>query len=244
MVDEGVVANQNGGSSPAQQTLRNHFAGSELPRSTAADLVRLVHGVLPAPRPGDSDVTPATPDAETILSALRMLRELREELAGWEPRLIDAARTLGVSWNDLAPALGVASRQAAERRYLRLRPARADEAGSTRDERVRNERDRRAEDRAVVEWARRHAGALRRIAARVADLHDQPELDESARESVDQVHRTLGGDDTAELLSPLRDARDALGPSHPALAQSISDVLDRTDALRDHTRQRRADTRG
>ncbi|SHN45083.1 hypothetical protein [Cryptosporangium aurantiacum] len=211
---------------------------SDLPPipQAAADRVRLVHGVVSAPRTEE-------PDAATILAALSTLRELRDELAGWEPQLIDAARALGVSWHDLAPALGVASRQAAERRYLRLRPARDDEAGSTRDERVRNERDRRAEDRAVVEWARRQAGTLRRIAARVAELHDLPDLDEPTRESVDRVHRTLGGSDTAELLGPLRAARDSLGPSHPALAQSISDVLDHTEALRDDTRRRRSDAR-
>jgi hypothetical protein len=38
-----------------------------------------------------------------------------------------------VSWQALAPALGVASRQAAERRYLRLIPAITDQPGSTRD---------------------------------------------------------------------------------------------------------------
>ena len=217
--------------------LRAHFTTAELPESAAADLVRLVHGVLPQTHDAE------TADAATILSALWMLRVLREELVGWEPRLIDTARALGVSWNDLAPALGVASRQAAERRYLRLRPAGPDEADDTRDQRVQNERDRRAEDRAVVDWARRHAALLRQIAARVTELHDLPGLDEPARRSVDDVQQTLGEDDSAALLGPLRVARDALGESHPALARSISDVIDRTDALRGDTRQNRAAAR-
>ena len=289
----------------AHEALRNHFADADVPESAAADLVRLVHGVLPArtdpaavrsaaaepdagrgaagrgaagnPAAGSTAAgstaaggtaaggtaagstaagstaaggtaagdaaAGGTADAVTLLSALRLLRELRDELAGWEPLLIDAARGLGVSWNDLAPALGVASRQAAERRYLRLRPARADEAGSTRDERVRNERNRRAEDRAVVDWARRHGATLRRIAGRVADLDGQTELDEPTRRSVDHVQRTLGENDSAALLGPLRAARDTLGTSHPSLARSISDLIAHADSLRDDTRQRRADDR-
>jgi hypothetical protein len=217
--------------------LRAHFANAAPPESAAADLVRLVHGVVPQTQHAE------TADAATILSALSMLRALREELVGWEPRLIDAARALGVSWNDLAPALGVASRQAAERRYLRLRPAGPDEADDTRDQRVQNERDRRAENRAVVDWARQHAALLRQIAAQVTELHGLPDLDDSARRSVDHVQRTLGEDDSAALLGPLRAARDTLGESHPALARSISDVIDRTDALRGDTRQHRAAAR-
>jgi hypothetical protein len=59
-------------------------------------------------------------DSERLLEALVRIRAVREHLAEWEPRLIDQARAVGVSWAQLAPALGVASRQAAERRYLRI----------------------------------------------------------------------------------------------------------------------------
>ena len=56
---------------------------------------------------------PASPQATAgapltgpqVLSALMLLRELRTETAGFEPELIDAARQLGTSWADLAPAL-------------------------------------------------------------------------------------------------------------------------------------------
>ncbi|WP_218920461.1 hypothetical protein [Lentzea guizhouensis] len=102
--------------------------------------------------------------ANEVLAALMLLRELRDELSGWEPQLIEAARALGTSWADLAPALGVASRQAAERRYLRVR--RTGEGG-TGDERVQAERDRRAGDKAVTAWARENAGVLRVLAAQV-----------------------------------------------------------------------------
>ena len=100
------------------------------------------------------------PDRSELVAALAALRELREELASWEPALIAAARSAGVSWADLAPALGVSSRQAAERRFLRLQPS-GDQDRRTGEERVRDERDRRAGDRAVGEWARRAAPAGR-----------------------------------------------------------------------------------
>ncbi|WP_130445308.1 hypothetical protein [Kribbella rubisoli] len=59
---------------------------------------------------------------------------MREWLAAWEPLLIGAAREQGVSWAELAPALGVASRQAAERRHLRLNPHSADLPDMTGEE--------------------------------------------------------------------------------------------------------------
>jgi hypothetical protein len=242
--------------SVAHRALNDHFGATDLPDSAAADGLRLVHGILPAPResadatgqppsPPGAHATPHTPDAATVLSALTLLRELRDELTDWEPRLIDDARALGVSWTQLAPALGVASRQAAERRYLRLRlrPAGPQENHSTGDQRVRNERDRRAEERAVIDWARQHAATLRQIAARVADLSALGDLDDPARHSVDRVQRTLNDNDTAALLAPLSDASHALGDTHPDLAQAINGLLDQTDALRQDTRQRRTDQR-
>jgi hypothetical protein len=236
--------------SVAHRALSGHFDQVGLPVSAAADALRLVHGVLPAPREAadaghrsGADDASDIPDAATVLSALTLLRELRDELTGWEPRLIDAARTLGVSWTQLAPALGVASRQAAERRYLRLRPAGPLESESTGDQRVLNERDRRAGERAVVEWARKHAGALRQIAARVADLGGSGVLDGQARDSVDRVQRTLGDNDTAVLVAPLIDAAHALSATHPDLARSISELLGPADSLRQDTRKRRAGQR-
>ncbi|MFE3288397.1 HSP18 transcriptional regulator, partial [Streptomyces sp. NPDC059233] len=40
------------------------------------------------------------------LAALLMLREVREQLAGWETGLIETARSEGASWADLAGPLG------------------------------------------------------------------------------------------------------------------------------------------
>jgi hypothetical protein len=203
--------------------------------SAAADALRLVHSALP--RLGADT---GRSEAETIVAALSVLRELREELAGWEPRLIAAARALGVSWNQLAPALGVASRQAAERRYLRLRPAAADEIGTTGDQRVQNERRRRAGDRAVLDWARRHSAVLRQVAARVTELRGDPDLDRSARRSVEEVQRTLALNDAAALLDPLGEASDALLSSHPALARTITDLTEQSDTARQDIRRNHA----
>ncbi|GLY50271.1 HSP18 transcriptional regulator [Lentzea sp. NBRC 102530] len=163
-------------------------------------------------------------DANQVLAALVLLRELRAELADWEPQLIAAARELGTSWADLAPALGVASRQAAERRYLRLRPS--DLAGATGEQRVQAERDRRAGDRAVSSWAQDNAAALRTLAGSVGEVDAA-------------VRAALSGDDAAQLLGPLADAQNRVRSSHPALADRIEAVNDQVDRVRRDTQSRR-----
>lgn len=165
------------------------------------------------------------------LAALTLLRHLREELAEWEPRLIAAARTHGASWIQLAPALGVASRQAAERRYLRLRPDDTGEA-TTGEQRVRAERDRRAGDRAVNRWARDNAIGLRQLAAQVSALDGDQRLDDDAQHHVDTVTAALGEPDTAALLGPLNDAKNHLHASHPDLADRIASVTDESNDAR------------
>src|SRR5689334_17899888 len=117
-----------------------------------------------------------------VLAALVQVRELREQLARWEPQLIDAARAAGISWAQLAPALGGDSRQAAERRYLRISPNAADPQLNG-EERIQAARDQRASDRAVAVWAQENAADLRRLAGQVAALAD---LDSSAQASVDR----------------------------------------------------------
>jgi hypothetical protein len=160
-------------------------------------------------------------DGPELLVALAGLRRLRDQLTAWEPALIGAAREQGVTWMHLAPALGLASRQAAERRYLRLNPG--DGAGTTREGRVQATRDRRSGDRAVAVWARDNAADLRRVAGQIAALSDQGEaLDRPARDSVARVHAALGVDDAADLVAPLAEAGSALSSSHPDLAGRIS----------------------
>ena len=171
---------------------------------------------------------PAPLNANQVLSALTLLRELRTQIAGWEPELIEAARALGTSWADLAPALGVASSKAAERRYLRLRPS-PDDSVSTGDQRVAAERDKRAGDKAVATWARANAGDLRQLAGQIGALGD---LGAGADADLAALRQALGRDDAAALLGPLADAGTHLRAGHPALAEQVGAVGRRTDEVR------------
>ncbi|MFE9637142.1 HSP18 transcriptional regulator [Streptomyces sp. NPDC006463] len=168
------------------------------------------------------------------LAALLMLREIREQLAGWESGLIEAAREQGASWADLAGPLGVASRQAAERRYLRLRPG---VAGSTGDQRVQATRDRRAADRSVTAWARDNAAELRRLAGQVTALTGLPA---DARGAVDELNLALADNDAAHLVRPLTATRPHLRPEDVALAERIDAMARHTDRLRRESGDRRS----
>lgn len=197
--------------------------------TAALDRVRTVLRQLDA---GDTDT-------DSLVEALAVLRELRHAIAAWEPELITAARAAGASWARLAPALGVTSRQAAERRYLRLRPTVTGE--STGEARVQATRDHRAGERAVTRWARSNAAELRRLAGQVSGLDD---LAPEARRHVDEVDAALAGDDVANLLGPLADVRSHLVTDHPALAERITAVAADADAQRNSTldgRQSRSD---
>ncbi|MFG1807629.1 type III effector protein [Streptomyces sp. NPDC049040] len=171
------------------------------------------------PEPGEG--------AQQALDSLLLLREVREQLAGWETGLIETARTAGASWADLANPLGVASRQAAERRYLRLRPG---PPGSTGEERVNATRNQRAADRTVDTWARSNAADLRRLAGQITTLTDLPA---AARTALGDLDTALAADDTASLLSPLTAIRPHLRSGHPDLATRVDDVTRHTDRLRD-----------
>ena len=168
----------------------------------------------------------ARPDE--LLDALTSLRELRDELARWEPELINAARTAGTSWAALAPALGVASRQAAERRFLRLRPSTTGE--STAEGRVDAERDRRAADKAVAAWARRHATTLRQLAGQVSTLDDLG--DTGGQASAAALGAALGTNDPADLLKPLAATHYHLAGPHPGIADQVTEIGDQTDEVR------------
>jgi hypothetical protein len=177
------------------------------------------------------------PTAAQILDALVLLRRLRAELETWEPMLIAAARRQGASWAELAPALGVASRQAAERRYLRLRPGDGEAAHLRRDDRVRAERDRRAGDRAVAQWARDNGADLRQLAGQITALTD---LAPAARADLDRLHHALGSGDPSVLVRLITEAARHLRPTHPALAARVDAMNERIDEVRQVTRERRS----
>ncbi|ARZ65817.1 type III effector protein [Streptomyces sp. HU2014] len=157
----------------------------------------------------------AGPGPEQALASLSLLRQVRERLAGWETGLIETARDAGASWADLAHPLGVASRQAAERRYLRGRPG---PAGTTGEQRVTATRQARAADRNTATWARRNAADLRRLAGQITALTDLPP---AARRPVGELHTALAHDDPAALIAPLAATRRHLAAAHPDLAARL-----------------------
>ncbi|MFD9791481.1 type III effector protein [Streptomyces sp. NPDC059070] len=163
----------------------------------------------------------AGPGPEQALASLMLLRQVREQLAGWETGLIETARDAGASWADLAHPLGVASRQAAERRYLRGRPG---ASGTTGEQRVTATRQARAAERATASWARANAADLRRLAAQITALaHLAPE----ARSAQAALHAALGAADAAELIAPLTGMRSYLDARHTGLVQSLEALEDR-----------------
>jgi hypothetical protein len=176
------------------------------------------------------DTVASSPDP---LGALTALRELRDHLDHLEPELIAAARAAGVNWADLAPVLGVASRQAAERRYLRLRRPKAGETGLTGDERVLAERDRRAGDRAVTAWARSNGADLRQLAGQISALTD---LGPDAQPSLDRLHDALGDADATALPGLLAHAEEHL-PA--AWAERVRAVGEQIDEVRSNTHRER-----
>jgi len=188
---------------------------------------------------GDRPASEAEVGVSELLAGLARLRLLREQLADWEPRLIGSARDRGASWAEIAPALGVASRQAAERRYLRLSPN--PDSSLTGEQRVQATRDQRAGDRAVAGWARDNSARLRRLAGQIISLDD---LDAQARPSVDKLEHALGADDSAALLEPLAEAGSKLRHSHPALATQVAQIGTDTEHLRggQHSRHTRHET--
>ncbi|MGV9693091.1 type III effector protein [Streptomyces sp. NPDC003444] len=222
------------------------MAGADLPVSLHAALAALAamgetareaRSVRTPDASGAPDA-PGTPavtssDSEDALAALLLLRELREQLAGWEPGLIEAARDAGASWAELAHPLGVTSRQAAERRYLRVRPG---SPGATGEQRVQATRDRRAADRTVTTWARGNAADLRRLAGQITALDTLPA---ALRHDLGEA---LADSDPALLLEPLARTHRHLGPLHPDLAERVSTLTHRTEALREESDRRRSGT--
>lgn len=207
-----------------------------VPFLTAAAALETIHqAVRDAQQPSARMPTP-TPDSgpHPALAALLMLRKVREQLAGWESGLIETARDQGASWADLAGPLGVASRQAAERRYLRLRPG---TAGSTGEERIQATRDMRAADRTVTAWARDNAADLRRLAGQITSLTGLPT---GAQGAIGDLNRALADNDAARLLRPLTNTRPHLRPQDAELTERIDAMTRHTDQLRQDTHDQRS----
>ncbi|WP_156725643.1 type III effector protein [Streptomyces apocyni] len=211
------------------------MTGGNQPVTFPATLTALA-AIDEAVRAARSATTPDTPShrsCEEALTALLLLRELREQLATWEPGLIEAARDAGASWADLAHPLGVTSRQAAERRYLRVRPG---NPGTTGEQRVQTTRDRRAADRTVTAWARSNAADLRQLAGQISVLDTLPP------DTRADLSAALANSDPALLLEPLARTHAHLAALPPDLATRVDDLTRRTEDLRDESDQRRSHT--
>ncbi|GAA0464890.1 MULTISPECIES: hypothetical protein [Streptomyces] len=212
---------------PAEHTSPASFFAAAAALETIEDAVRTAQHSDTGPPPSPDE------GPERALEALLLLRQVREQLAGWETGLIETARRAGASWADLAQPLGVASRQAAERRYLRQRPG---PAGTTGEQRVQATRDRRAADRSVTAWARHNAADLRSLAGQVTALTDLPP---ASRTPLARLNQALAHDDPTDLLAPLTAARPHLQRRHPDLAARIDTLTTHTDQLRDESDSRR-----
>ncbi|MFE9401767.1 type III effector protein [Streptomyces sp. NPDC006530] len=186
----------------------------------AAAALEAIEGELRAAQHEPAGARDALTDGpEQALACLLLLRQIREELSGWETGLIESAREAGASWAELAQPLGVASRQAAERRYLRNRPG---PDGSTGEQRVQATRERRAADRTTAAWARDNAAALRRIASQISTLGD---LAPASRGPLTRLDAALGDNDPTALVDPLGAARPHLTNTHPDLAARLDALL-------------------
>jgi hypothetical protein len=211
------------------------------PEADARDLAAVAAQIAAtAARARQSAAGGATASAAELLEALVLLRRAQQELAGIEPALIAAARAAGVSWQALAPALGVASRQAAERRYLRSASAPTDQPDATRDERVQAERDRRAGHRAVTRWANDNTADLRRLTGQITALTD---LDDAAAGTLAQLHTALGDPDASALPELLAAIQRHLH-QHPGLTDQIDTVTAHTDRIRQQHAHRQPRTTG
>ncbi|MET3985658.1 hypothetical protein [Streptomyces sp. PvR034] len=193
---------------------------------STARALRNIHAAIGEAHSADADEAGTPADA---LAALQLLREVREELAAWESGLIETARSTGASWADLAAPLGVASRQAAERRYLRLRPGAADTTG---EQRVQSVRDQRAADRTVAAWAEGNLSALRQLAGQILGLSDLPA---GSGGRIDELTAALGQPGAARLV-------EALTATQPDLREHHGDLAGRVDALSRQTRRLRSDS--
>jgi hypothetical protein len=115
-----------------------------------------------AARPGRP--SPEVP-AEDVLAALTQIEGARADLDALERDLIRAARQRRASWQRIADALGLATRQSAETRALRLERATARAGG--RD--VAAQRLEQARQRSADAWCEAHRDRFREVGESLVD---------------------------------------------------------------------------
>lgn len=126
------------------------------------------------------------------LAALLVIRKVRDILALGEGYLIEAAREKGATWERLAPALEVRTRQAAERRATSLRqPMTADHSSARK--RIEANRDTAVEARAERRFAMSNAHEIQQVAEQIAALPDLQAAADAAGELEHAQHRRVPG---------------------------------------------------
>jgi type II secretory pathway component PulJ len=207
---------------------------------TWLDPVRVMHAVRAAADGyglPDGQEPPHVP-ASDVLAALTQLDEARAALDTLERDLTRAARSRGASWQQVADALGLASRTSAESRAVRL------ERNSTsgRSDRYPQEvRAERARDRAGDAWCRANEARLRSAVFDLSTFNGTwPALSDATADEV--LLSWVGGLDGPALAVRLRGLRTVLADgipdgakaSHPSGAHGVrQEALALLDELRD-----------
>jgi hypothetical protein len=162
-----------------------------------------------------------------ILDALAALRVFRRELDAAERGLIERARESAVPWPRIASALGLASRQAAEQRLLRLSASDGRDPVAARRQRsvdvlggtavVDLRRAVRRVNRQILadpSWDGRHArAALARASLSMAETAPPGAMYSLVEAALDDVGPAAVPTAVAEALDALRSALDAARPS-------------------------------
>ncbi|NUT36461.1 MAG: hypothetical protein HOV79_25690 [Hamadaea sp.] len=165
-----------------------------------------------------------------LLAALADVERTRRELDALEKALIEAARARSTPWAAVARALGLASRQAAEQRWLRLRAA---TATGSRDA-ARGQRDVDVE--AVVPL-RRAVVALRVRMASEGEWDGRHPRAALARQTLEHAAEAQVGA-MMTLVAQVIDDLDAMGPAgRRAMAKQIAALREEFDRCA----QRRSD---
>lgn len=113
---------------------REHAAGQQLLAVGAEDLsprpwrpepappsaVDLVHFALWRSGRAAAGTHDGDPDADTLLSGLSLLSAARAEVEGLEAGLLFTARSAGLTWAQIADAMGFRSPQACQQHFTRL----------------------------------------------------------------------------------------------------------------------------
>lgn len=158
--------------------------------------------------------------ADEVLTALADLAVVRTELDEIERDLIQDARDARVSWARLATALGLASRQAAEQRMLRLQGESKRDPGWARSSRARR---RDADPVGLADLAKAADAAHRELRARTAPTAREGLAAATLRQArlapagslFDLVERALAdlGGDTGPAVVDLRAALERARPA-------------------------------